>query len=34
VASSAADMTLITCTGTFSGGDYSLRHVVALKKKV
>lgn len=32
VASEAADMTLITCTGSFSGGEYSLRHVVALRK--
>jgi LPXTG-site transpeptidase (sortase) family protein len=32
VASSTADMTLITCTGTFSGGEYNQRHVVALKK--
>jgi sortase (surface protein transpeptidase) len=31
VASSAADMTLITCTGTFSGGEYNNRHVVQLK---
>ena len=31
VASGAADMTLITCTGTFSGGEYSNRHVVQLK---
>jgi hypothetical protein len=29
VASSAADMTIITCTGTFSGGEYNNRHVVA-----
>jgi hypothetical protein len=33
VASDAADMTLITCTGTFSGGEYNLRHVVALRKQ-
>jgi hypothetical protein len=32
IASDAADMTLITCTGTFAGGEYNLRHVVALKK--
>ena len=32
VASSAADMTLITCTGTFSGGEYDKRHVVAFRK--
>jgi LPXTG-site transpeptidase (sortase) family protein len=32
VASDTADMTLITCTGTFSGGEYNQRHVVALKK--
>ena len=32
VGSAAADMTLITCTGTFSGGEYNLRHVVAFKK--
>jgi sortase (surface protein transpeptidase) len=32
VASGAADMTLITCTGTFAGGNYNLRHVVAFKK--
>lgn len=32
VASDAADMTLITCTGNFVGGEYSLRHVVSLKK--
>ncbi|HEY7465766.1 MAG TPA: class F sortase [Dehalococcoidia bacterium] len=31
VASSAADMTLITCTGVFSGGEYNNRHVVQLK---
>ena len=31
VASSAADMTLITCTGTFSGGEYNQRHVVGLR---
>jgi sortase (surface protein transpeptidase) len=31
VASSAADMTLITCTGTFSGGEYNNRHVVQLR---
>jgi hypothetical protein len=32
VASSSADMTLITCTGTFSGGEYNQRHIVAFKK--
>ena len=32
VAAGAADMTLITCTGTFSGGHYDTRHVVALRK--
>jgi LPXTG-site transpeptidase (sortase) family protein len=32
VASSAADMTLITCTGTFSGGEYNQRHVVTFRK--
>lgn len=32
VASGTADMTLITCTGSFSGGEYNLRHVVAFKK--
>jgi hypothetical protein len=32
VASGAADMTLITCTGSFSGGAYTLRHVVSLRK--
>jgi hypothetical protein len=31
VSSSHADMTLITCTGTFSGGEYNQRHVVTLK---
>jgi hypothetical protein len=31
VASSTADMTLITCTGTFTGGEYTQRHVVGLK---
>lgn len=34
VSSSTADMTLITCTGTFSGGEYNQRHVVAMKIKV
>jgi LPXTG-site transpeptidase (sortase) family protein len=34
VSSSNADMTLITCTGTFSGGEYNQRHVVELKKVV
>jgi Sortase domain len=33
VASRAADLTLITCTGTFSGGEYSLRHVVQAKRQ-
>lgn len=33
VASWVADMTLITCTGSFSGGEYNLRHVVLLKKQ-
>ncbi len=28
VATGAADLTIITCTGTFSGGSYNLRHVV------
>ena len=28
VSSGAADLTIITCTGTFSGGSYNLRHVV------
>jgi hypothetical protein len=28
----AADMTLITCTGTFSAGEYSERHVVQLRR--
>ncbi|HXH21388.1 MAG TPA: class F sortase [Dehalococcoidia bacterium] len=32
VASSAADITIITCTGTFSGGEYSLRRVVQARK--
>jgi hypothetical protein len=32
VASSTADLTLITCTGTFSGGEYTQRHVVSMKK--
>jgi LPXTG-site transpeptidase (sortase) family protein len=32
VSSNTADMTLITCTGTFSGGEYNQRHVVAFKK--
>ena len=31
VADGAADMTLITCTGTFGGGHYDQRHVVALR---
>lgn len=31
VASGAADMTIITCTGTFSGGHYDNRHVVAFQ---
>lgn len=34
VASNAADMTLITCTGSFIGGEYNQRHVVALKIQV
>lgn len=34
VSAATADMTLITCTGTFSGGEYNQRHVVALKIKV
>jgi hypothetical protein len=33
VASRAADLTIITCTGTFSGGEYSLRHVVQAKRQ-
>lgn len=32
VNSGVADMTLITCVGNFSGGEYSLRHVVQLRK--
>lgn len=32
VASSTADMTLITCTGSFSGGEYDKRHIVSFKK--
>jgi hypothetical protein len=32
VASSAADMTIITCTGNFSGGEYDNRHVVQFRK--
>lgn len=32
VSSSSADMTIITCTGTFSGGEYDNRHVVQFKK--
>jgi hypothetical protein len=28
----SADMTIITCTGTFSGGEYDKRHVVQFKK--
>jgi len=31
VASGAADMTIITCTGTFAGGHYDNRHVVAFQ---
>ena len=31
VASGNADMTIITCTGTFSGGEYNNRHVVTLR---
>ena len=34
VTSGTADMTLITCTGSFSGGEYNQRHVVTLKKVV
>jgi sortase (surface protein transpeptidase) len=30
VASDAAAMTLITCTGNFAGGEYDTRHVVQL----
>lgn len=33
VATGTADMTLITCTGTFSGGEYNLRHVVHARKQ-
>lgn len=32
VAQGAADLTIITCTGTFSGGHYNLRHVVQARK--
>jgi sortase (surface protein transpeptidase) len=32
VASGSADMTLITCTGTFSSGSYNNRYIVQLKK--
>jgi hypothetical protein len=32
LASSRADMTVITCTGTFSGGEYNQRHIVHFKK--
>jgi sortase (surface protein transpeptidase) len=32
VSAGAADMTLITCTGTFAGGEYSNRHVVTLRR--
>jgi len=32
VDSAAADLTLITCTGNFSGGEYDKRHIVAFKK--
>jgi sortase (surface protein transpeptidase) len=32
VASGAADMTVITCTGTFAGGEYDQRHVVQFRK--
>jgi len=32
VSAGAADMTLITCVGTFSGGEYSSRHVVQLRR--
>jgi sortase (surface protein transpeptidase) len=31
VASGSADMTIITCTGTFSGGEYNNRHVVTFR---
>jgi Sortase domain len=33
VAKGAADLTLITCTGTFSGGEYNLRHVVQARRQ-
>jgi hypothetical protein len=29
VSSGAADLTIITCTGSFVGGEYTNRHVVA-----
>ena len=32
VASGAADLTLITCTGTFSSGEYDRRHVVQFRR--
>ena len=32
LASGTADMTVITCTGTFSGGEYNQRHIVQFKK--
>ena len=32
VATGVADLTLITCTGTFSSGSYDLRHVVHARK--
>jgi hypothetical protein len=32
VASGSADITIITCTGTFSGGEYNLRRVVQARK--
>jgi hypothetical protein len=33
VAAGAADMTIITCTGTFAGGHYDNRHVVAFQRQ-
>jgi LPXTG-site transpeptidase (sortase) family protein len=32
LASGVADMTVITCTGTFAGGGYDQRHIVYFKK--
>jgi hypothetical protein len=32
VSAGAADLTIITCTGTFSAGEYDKRHVVQFKK--